>query len=415
MTSVETSVEQKLDRAFAPVARAIEAGRIPGGVLGVVDRAGNRAIRAAGQAQTVPIRRPMTENTWFDLASLTKVLFTTERILALAESGRIDLDAPLTSVLPDYRHYNLDNWERKVTFRQCLGHQTPYPAVFPLYTYGRDPDLLRTFLLQHEFPAGPAVYSDINFILLGLALERIEGKWIRQQDPGKGFAWSADPADAAATEDCYLSGGHARYAAEQDAASALFLFKVVRADLDRHSACNFAHRFEERESAGVRRDGFISDARRARLHQTHSLIGIWRQMKVSEQEVVGPQHGDFARLRFLHLYDHLRLFEDIGGGWQDRCSGLLIGLIGKIDAHAGVRFDKQLVTMGDQFRHRSGRQADSILVILDFLRHSDAHDTFAPNWESGGPIDRESRDCSAFLPVLGRPAAPESAVRVLQE
>lgn len=198
-----TTVEQKLDRAFTPLARAIEAGRIPGGVLGVVDREGNRATRAMGRAQTVPMSRPMTENIWFDLASLTKVLFTTERILALAEAGRIDLDAPLTSVLPDYRHYNLDNWERKVTFRQCLGHQTPYPAVFPLYTYGRDPDLLRTFLLQHEFPAGPAVYSDINFILLGLALERVEGRWIRELDPGRGFAWSADPACAAATEDCY--------------------------------------------------------------------------------------------------------------------------------------------------------------------------------------------------------------------
>lgn len=196
-------VAQQLDRAFAPLASAVEAGRIPGGVLGVVDRNGNRAIKAIGQAQTVPASRPMTEDTWFDLASLTKVLFTTERILVLAEAGRIDLDAPLVSVLPDFRHYNLDNWERKVTFRQCLGHQTPFPAVFPLYTYGRDPDLLRTFLLQHEFAAGPSVYSDINFILLGLALERLEGKWIRELDPGPGFAWSADPDKAAATEDCY--------------------------------------------------------------------------------------------------------------------------------------------------------------------------------------------------------------------
>jgi CubicO group peptidase (beta-lactamase class C family) len=198
-----THIETQLDRAFAPLAAAIEAGRIPGGVLGVVDRNGDRAVKALGWAQTVPTSRPMREETWFDLASLTKVLFTTERILALAENGRIDLDAPLTSVLPDFRHYNLDNWERKVTFRQCLGHQTPFPAVFPLYTYERDPDLLRTFLLQHEFAAGPSVYSDINFILLGLALERLEGKWIREQDPGKGFAWSAEPDNAAATEECY--------------------------------------------------------------------------------------------------------------------------------------------------------------------------------------------------------------------
>ena len=112
-----------------------------------VDRLG--AARARRSA-------PMTEDTWFDLASLTKVIFTTPRILALAEAGTIDLDAPLISVLPDFRQYNADAWERKVTFRQCLGHQTPFPGVVPIYTYGRDPDLLRAFVLQREWPAGPA-------------------------------------------------------------------------------------------------------------------------------------------------------------------------------------------------------------------------------------------------------------------
>jgi len=191
----------RLERAFAPLVAAVDAGRIPGGVLGVIDAEGNRAIRAIGSAQIVPYRRPMTEETWFDLASLTKVLFTTERILAHAEAGRIDLDTPLVSVLPDFRQYNADNWERKITFRQCLGHQTPFPAVFPIYTYGRDPDLLRAFVLQHEWKAGPAVYSDINFILLGLALERLEKRTIRAMEPGPGFAWSADPQQVAATED----------------------------------------------------------------------------------------------------------------------------------------------------------------------------------------------------------------------
>jgi CubicO group peptidase (beta-lactamase class C family) len=194
------SAHDTLDRAFAPLQASIESGRIPGGILGVVEANGDRATRVVGVAQKVPAARPMTEGTWFDLASLTKVMFTTPRILGLAEAGTIDLDAPLISVIPDFRQYNPENWERKITFRQCLGHQTPFPGVFPLYTYGSDPDLLRAFALQHEWPAGPAVYSDLNFILLGVALERLTGKLIRQQDPGPGFAWSADPANAAATE-----------------------------------------------------------------------------------------------------------------------------------------------------------------------------------------------------------------------
>src|SRR5688572_5334872 len=201
-TGGRMSASAILDRAFAPLGEAVAAGRIPGGVLGIVERDGTRAVRAIGSAHLVPQKRPMTEDTWFDLASLTKVIFTTPRILALAAAGRIDLDAPLTTVLPDFRQYNADNWERKVTFRQCLGHQTPFPAVFPLYTYGPDPDLLRAFVLQHEWPAGPAVYSDINFILLGFALETIENRRIRDIDPGPSFAWSADPARAAATEKC---------------------------------------------------------------------------------------------------------------------------------------------------------------------------------------------------------------------
>ena len=145
----------------------------------------------------------MREDTWFDLASLTKVLFTTPRILALAEAGVIELDAPLTTLLPDLRQYDAGAWERQVTFRQCLGHQTPFPAVEPIYTYGRDADLLRAFVLQREWRRlAEPVYSDINFILLGLALERHEGRRIRRMDPGAGFAFAADPLLSAATEDC---------------------------------------------------------------------------------------------------------------------------------------------------------------------------------------------------------------------
>ena len=194
------SIDTILDRAFAPLQAAVEAKRIPGGVLGVVDASGARAVRSIGSAQLVPTQRPMSDDIWFDLASLTKVLFTTPRILALAAAGTIDLDAPLISVLPDFRQYNPDNWERKVTFRQCLGHQTAFPGVVPIYTYGTDPNQLRAWVMQHEWIAGPAVYSDINFILLGFVLERLTGKFIRQHDPGPGFAWSADPTRAAATE-----------------------------------------------------------------------------------------------------------------------------------------------------------------------------------------------------------------------
>lgn len=195
-------MQQILDRASVPLAHAVAEHRIPGGVLGVVDAAGRREMRAFGNAQLVPVARAMQEETWFDLASLTKVIFTTTRILQLSVTGVVDLDAPLTTVIPDFAQHYPDSWLRSVTFRQCLGHQTGFPGVFPLYSYGNDPDLLRQFVLHRDWQAGAPVYSDINFILLGIVLERLEGKSIREMDPGPGFAWAADPAHAAATEHC---------------------------------------------------------------------------------------------------------------------------------------------------------------------------------------------------------------------
>jgi CubicO group peptidase (beta-lactamase class C family) len=199
-------MQDKFDRAFGLLADAVAAGKIPGGVLGYVDGAGNRLVRAIGEAQKVPVSRPISEDTWFDLASLTKVLFTTPKILELANAGTIDLDAPLISVIPDFAQYNADNWQRKITFRQCLGHQTPLPGVFPLYTYGSDPNLLRHFVLQRDWPAGASVYSDINYILLGIAIERLADTSIRNIAPLDGFAWGAAPEAAAATEYCAWRG-----------------------------------------------------------------------------------------------------------------------------------------------------------------------------------------------------------------
>lgn len=202
-TSKATDLASRFERAFEALQTSVTANRIPGGVLGVVNRAGQRLVHATGAAQLVPTERPMREDTWFDLASLTKVIFTTPRILALVEAGAIDLDAPLTAALPDLRQYDTTAWERQVTFRQCLGHQTPFPAVEPIYTYGRDPELLRAFILQRQWrKLAEPVYSDINFILLGFAMERLAKKSIREIDPGPGFAFSADPDKAAATENC---------------------------------------------------------------------------------------------------------------------------------------------------------------------------------------------------------------------
>ena len=120
------SLEILEDSAFYPVIEAISVGRIPGAVLGVIDGDAGRAMRVAGHAQVEPTQDAMRRDTVFDLASLTKVVFTTTTILRLAEAGRIGLDDPLTVAIPDLRQYDVANAaERKLTFRQCLPHPTP--------------------------------------------------------------------------------------------------------------------------------------------------------------------------------------------------------------------------------------------------------------------------------------------------
>lgn len=200
------SAEDRLRPAADHVAARVEAGRIPGAALGLVTAEGERAVQVFGGAQIEPEERPLARETWFDLASLTKVIFTTERILALAEEGTIDLDAPLASVMPDLRQYDYASWIRRITFRDCLGHRTALPAVHPIYTYGTDPETLRAFVLQRDWPAGPPVYSDINYILLGIAIERLAGCRLRELDPGAGFTFAPPSEETAATERCTWRG-----------------------------------------------------------------------------------------------------------------------------------------------------------------------------------------------------------------
>ncbi|SHI30835.1 serine hydrolase domain-containing protein [Wenxinia saemankumensis] len=206
MTDAPPSGPPRIDRAFALVERAVVAGRIPGAVLGVIAADGTRQIVHAGRAATIPDPAPMRDDTVFDLASLTKPVFTAEAILALVEEGAIALDDPLTTLIPDLCQYHGGGWQRDVTFRDCLAHRTAFPNVHPVYTYGSDPATLRAFVLQRDWRRGPAVYSDLNFILLGIALERHHGRPLREMTPPPGFTFSPDPGACAATEACAWRG-----------------------------------------------------------------------------------------------------------------------------------------------------------------------------------------------------------------
>ena len=200
-------IEEIAERAFAPARAAVEGGSIPGAAFGLVAADGRCATRWVGLAALVPDPEPLSEEHWFDLASLSKVIATTSMILALAEEGRIDLDRPLTDAIPDLRQYDVAGAaERWITFRDCLAHRTSLPAVEPIYTYGGDAERLRAFVLQREWRHGPPVYSDINFILLGIAVERLTGRPLSEWPLGAGLCYGPPPGPAVATELCTWRG-----------------------------------------------------------------------------------------------------------------------------------------------------------------------------------------------------------------
>jgi CubicO group peptidase (beta-lactamase class C family) len=195
-----------IEAAFAPALAAVERGGVPGATLGIVTADGRRHVRVAGWAALEPMREPLTESHWFDLASLTKPIATATMVLTLAAQGRLDLDAPLADAIPDLRQYDMAAPERRLTFRQGLAHATHLPAVEPIYTYGDDPARLRAFILQRAWRAGPPVYSDLNYMLLGIAVERLTGAGLDAWPLGGGLSFGPPPGPVVATERCTWRG-----------------------------------------------------------------------------------------------------------------------------------------------------------------------------------------------------------------
>jgi CubicO group peptidase (beta-lactamase class C family) len=116
-------------------------------------------------------------STLFDLSSLTKVVATTPMAMLLYERGLLDLDAPVSAIIPEFLHDDAKDPRRnEVTLRMLLAHSSGLPAYEKLFLKART----RAELLQAAFttplaadPATRAAYSDIGFILLGIALERL--------------------------------------------------------------------------------------------------------------------------------------------------------------------------------------------------------------------------------------------------
>jgi serine-type D-Ala-D-Ala carboxypeptidase len=116
-------------------------------------------------------------STLFDLASLTKVVATTPMAMLLYERGLLDLEAPVSAIVPEFiRDAEKDPRRQEVTVHMLLSHSAGLPAYEKLFLKAGTRDELLHAALTTPLTANPAtsaVYSDIGFIILGIALERL--------------------------------------------------------------------------------------------------------------------------------------------------------------------------------------------------------------------------------------------------
>jgi uncharacterized protein YbbC (DUF1343 family)/CubicO group peptidase (beta-lactamase class C family) len=167
-------------QSFAPIDDAIDAGiqqgKIPGAVL-VIGHNGKIVYeKAYGQRALVPQPEPMTLDTIFDCASLTKVIATTSSLMKLFEQGKFRLSDKITDYIPEFQ-----GGTSPITIRNLMTHfsglQPDVPLVPVWSGYQHGIDLANTFK-----PGGPPntryVYSDINFELLGELVHRLTGQFV---------------------------------------------------------------------------------------------------------------------------------------------------------------------------------------------------------------------------------------------
>jgi CubicO group peptidase (beta-lactamase class C family) len=170
---------------------AIAAQKLPGAVV-VIGHGGKVVFHQAygsrklagepGLDGSPAPAEPMTEDTIFDLASLTKVLATAPAVMQLHEQGKVGFDDPVQEYLPDFNPAN-DPERAKVTVRMLLTHTSGETGDVEL----KDPWGLDAAdkaegihrALTTPLESGPGErfrYSDINFILLGALIEQITGE-----------------------------------------------------------------------------------------------------------------------------------------------------------------------------------------------------------------------------------------------
>jgi uncharacterized protein YbbC (DUF1343 family)/CubicO group peptidase (beta-lactamase class C family) len=162
---------EKLAEMDEAINEAITNKQCPGGVLWF-EHHGAVYRKAYGNRALVPAVEPMTEDTIFDAASLTKVIACTPAVMLLVERGRIDLDAHVQNYIPEFK----GDGKEAITIRQLMTHTSGLrPDIETKSDWSGQEAAIRK-ACEEKLQAAPGTvfrYSDINFFVLGEIVQRV--------------------------------------------------------------------------------------------------------------------------------------------------------------------------------------------------------------------------------------------------
>jgi serine-type D-Ala-D-Ala carboxypeptidase len=166
--------ERRFPLAFELLRAAITQHDFPGASLAVTHQGRLVALQGFGRFTYDADAPVVAADTIFDLASLSKIVATASMAAILHDRGLLDLDAPVAAIVPEF--LASDPARAEVTLRMLLDHSSGLPAYARLFEQAADPGALLHAAFTLPLEAGPgtrALYSDIGFIVLGVALERL--------------------------------------------------------------------------------------------------------------------------------------------------------------------------------------------------------------------------------------------------
>ena len=176
-----------LERIDSAVNDAISQKIIPGAVISVVRNDRIVFLRSYGNKSVVPDVEPMTEDTMFDLASLSKCVGTTLSFMQLVERGQVRLSDPVSRYIPGFKPWvdPVTGEEDEITIQDLLTHSSGLDAYIGVASYVKEygentPEKLMEYIatkVKRNFkPGTDVIYSCLNFVTLQNILQNVTGE-----------------------------------------------------------------------------------------------------------------------------------------------------------------------------------------------------------------------------------------------